>query len=849
MWNYVPLRLVTLVTSTTVAQAQALALSLRRHHPGWQHDLVLVAPQTSSGASSEIVPIGAAAADLDLDVETLIACHDERNLIPLLLPRFLEVYSQKVGAPVLHLPPTAWVTGDLGPVVDLVSAHGVMVASRTTQDPPNDGLGPSLADLDRVGRISDTLMGVDGSPEACEFLGWWAGHLERMLGSLDGTRSRGRPEDLPWLARTLELAPARFATAVLDEPGCNASMWNLHNRSLESTPEGVTIDGRWPLRFMDLAGFEPDHPYRLSATASRVRVSRSAALRELCATYAADLKISGWRSADDHREIGRRLANGVVYDDALYSLHTRATALGEHFEDIFGKQGSDAFTAWLEGPAPRGAVHGITRYVFYRVLRERPDVMRAYPDLEGVDGTEYVNWCWAFGRHELAIPDRFLPPAPPSLGIPDLGKLANGEDEQPIEGVYMGEGDPAHGTDGPSRERSQLAQALPCPAVRVSGYLGHALGLGSAARGYVKALSAAGVPTSTASVGLEHMQLPTALGADYGRHDFDDIAHDGHNGFELVAVNPDELPAFVDRVGEDYFHGPRIGIWGWETNSIPSRWKPAFALVDEIWVYSRFMAENIGAATSVPVIALPPPVQPPTTPGEPLRLGVPDGYLFLFVFDYLSTIQRKNPVGLIEAFKQAFSPDEGPQLLIKTINGPLRPLAEEALLWAAHGREDIHIVDSSLSGGERDRLMATCDCYVSLHRSEGFGLTMAEAMALGKPVIGTGYSGNVDFMNAENSYLVDYEVTRVGPDCEIYPADGEWAEPSIEHAAELMRRVLERPEEAHALAARGREDVWQSLSPEATGLAMRRRLEELDESAPRPRPELVTLEQNPVVSE
>ncbi len=151
--------------------------------------------------------------------------------------------------------------------------------------------------------------------------------------------------------------------------------------------------------------------------------------------------------------------------------------------------------------------------------------------------------------------------------------------------------------------------------------------------------------------------------------------HDGGHGFEIVAVNADELPGFVERLGEDYFEGPRIGIWGWETNSIPSRWQRAFALVQEIWVYSRFMAENIGAVAPVPVVALPPPVQRPREPAEPLRLGVPDGFLFLFVFDYLSTVQRKNPVGLVEAFKRAFAPGEGPQLLIKTINGPLRPLA------------------------------------------------------------------------------------------------------------------------------------------------------------------------------
>ena len=197
------------------------------------------------------------------------------------------------------------------------------------------------------------------------------------------------------------------------------------------------------------------------------------------------------------------------------------------------------------------------------------------------------------------------------------------------------------------------------------------------------------------------------------------------------------------------------------------------------------------------------------------------------MFDYLSTIQRKNPVGLIEAFKRAFAPGEGPQLLIKTINAPLRPLAEEEVLWAADGRPDIHVLDRSLTPEELEGLMSACDCYVSLHRSEGFGLTLAEAMSIGKPVIGTGYSGNVDFMNPENSFLVDYTIGRVGPECEIYPPDGEWADPSVEHAAQLMRAVYDDPAEAARRGARAADDIARMLSPEATGAAMRRRLEEL----------------------
>jgi glycosyltransferase involved in cell wall biosynthesis len=342
----------------------------------------------------------------------------------------------------------------------------------------------------------------------------------------------------------------------------------------------------------------------------------------------------------------------------------------------------------------------------------------------------------------------------------------------------------------------------------------------------VQALGAADVPVRTVSVPLHHLELPVELTAEYGRHAFEDRVHEGAHGFEIVAVNADELPDFVERLGENYFEGPRIGIWGWETTSIPPRWQRAFALVEEIWVYSRFMAENIGAVAPVPVLAFPPPVQRPAVPAVPTRLEVPEGFLFLFVFDYLSTVQRKNPVGLIEAFRLAFEPGEGPRLLIKTINAPLRPLAEEQVLWAAHGREDIHVIDRSLSGAELDGLMAACDCYASLHRAEGFGLTMAEAMAIGKPVIATGYSGNVDFMTTENSYLVDYKMGRVGPDCEIYPPEGEWAEPSVEHAAQLMREVHDHRAAAAARGALAAEEIARTLSPEVTGAAMRRRLEE-----------------------
>ena len=834
------MRLLTLATPSTLPQARVLADSLRRHQPDWPLDILFVGREREADAGGEGARLRSVADELDIDIESVIARYDEQDLIALLLPRVLRSYSARGAGALLHLPPTAWVLGDLAPVRVALETRSVLLVPRMSADIPDDGLQPTCGQMERSGRMAETVMGVDGTAGSEGFLVWWAAQVERTLGSLDGRRAGARPEDRPWLGRMLELAPARFATAVLEDPGCNLSMWNLHLHTLESTPEGTLVDGRRPLRWLDLPGFRPDRPHQLSAGASRVRISRSPALRELCLSYARELEGAGWSAVDRRQDIGRRLADGLVYDDALDALRARAEALGERYDDLFDADGQDAraFASWLAGPAPAGAAYGVNRYVYYRVARERPDVMRAYPDLDGLDGAEYVDWCRVFGREEVSIPDRFMPGPDSAATLPltaaggrssqTSGPSASGPEQGTAAATTESASAPAVPAPDP---RTHAAENGSQPAVRVTGYLSHTLGLGAAGRGYAQALEAAGVAVSTASVPLHHLELPVELQAGYGRHGFEDVMHDGvHHGFEIVAVNADELPSFVARLGEDYFQGPRIGIWGWETDTIPVRWQRAFALVQEVWVYSRFMAENIGAVAPVPTIALPPPVQAPAEPAPPLRLDVPDddGFLFLFVFDYLSTIQRKNPVGLIEAFKRAFAPGEGPRLLLKTINGPLRPLAEEEVLWAAHGRPDIHVIDRSLSGAELNGLMAACDAYVSLHRSEGFGLTMAEAMAIGKPVIGTGYSGNLDFMNAANSYLVEYELGRVGPDCEIYPPEGTWARPSVEHAADLMRRVVERPEEASAIGARAREDIGRELSAQATGAAMRRRLEELD---------------------
>jgi hypothetical protein len=227
----------------------------------------------------------------------------------------------------------------------------------------------------------------------------------------------------------------------------------------------------------------------------------------------------------------------------------------------------------------------------------------------------------------------------------------------------------------------------------------------------------------------------------------------------------------------------------------------------------------------VPVVHVPLPVpEPVAAPVGRAGLGLPEGFLFGFVYDYASVAARKNPLGLIDAFTRAFGHDGDASLVLKTLGGERHPEAHAAVLAAAAGHPRITVLDAHLPVEEKNALVRELDCYVSLHRSEGFGLTIAEAMLLGTPVIATDYGGSRDLATAFNALLVDHRPVAIGPGHDPYPADGEWAEPDLDHAAALLREAYGDPEAGRARAARARADVLARHAPQVAGRAMADRL-------------------------
>jgi glycosyltransferase involved in cell wall biosynthesis len=297
----------------------------------------------------------------------------------------------------------------------------------------------------------------------------------------------------------------------------------------------------------------------------------------------------------------------------------------------------------------------------------------------------------------------------------------------------------------------------------------------------------------------------------------------------LICLNADYLGDLLANAGPAFFTGrTSIGFWFWETSRLRLDPGTPLACLDEVWVASTYARDAVAPVIDLPVYVAPLPMEKPSAQARSRSgLGLPEGFLFLFTFNFVSGL-RKNPLATLNAFTRAFAPGEGPVLVLKGVNGRNRtPRLLDELERAARGRPDVFVVDRYVSDEENRAIIACCDCYVSLHRSEGLGLTIAEAIAYGKPVIATGYSGNLEFMNEGSSYLAPYHLSPIPPDWWAYMPGTEWAEPDVAAAAELMRRVWERPEEARTRGMRARDELLERFTVDRAATFMSARWAEL----------------------
>lgn len=379
----------------------------------------------------------------------------------------------------------------------------------------------------------------------------------------------------------------------------------------------------------------------------------------------------------------------------------------------------------------------------------------------------------------------------------------------------------------PAAKTLAMPAARDIPGVNILGYLSGQFGLAESARLYAGALISQGTPVALFDIelALPHSQNDRT----FERY----LTRDLPYPVSIIFVNPDYFERALEHIGRERLKGHHlIACWFWELPQIPSSWKPALAQVDEILVASRFIEDAVRLATDKPVLRVPLPL-PETFIDSGLQrsdFGLEeDHFVFLLTFDFNSWIARKNPYAALRAFQLAFGDGrDDVRLVVKTTNGHRHPSLLQALLDATTADARIIVRDQVLDRGHVAALQRCCDAYVSLHRAEGFGLGLAECMAMGKPVIATAWSGNLEFMDPDNSMLVDYRLTEVRDGEYPHEPGDMWAEADVHNAAAAMRKLQQDSAFALELGRRAEQSVKASLAPKSAALTINARLNELD---------------------
>ena len=355
--------------------------------------------------------------------------------------------------------------------------------------------------------------------------------------------------------------------------------------------------------------------------------------------------------------------------------------------------------------------------------------------------------------------------------------------------------------------------------VTIVGYPFQPTGMAEHARSTFRAFQAAGVTPRLLDVADANRGFDPDLERDFGPH----LVKTLGTGVNLFGVNGDEAERVIDKVGEAGFgRAYNIAYPAWELARYPKGWAKVLDRFDEIWAPSAFVQGALEGAVSRPVHRMPLPVDLKLSSFLGRRhFGIPEeAFVVLFFFDFASFADRKNPAAVLEAFERlaARRPDADLHCVIKSRGGRDADQAQAELetRLAALGPR-AQAIYGDLGDNEIKNLIRVCDVFVSLHRSEGFGRGMAEAMALGRPAVATGYSGNLDFMAPGTGLLVDYDLVPVGPGAYPHGEGQVWAEASPEHASQLIEQLLDDPAEARAMGARAKAHISEHYSVRAIG--------------------------------
>ena len=734
----------TIVARNYLAQASVLAKSFNKHNPDSPFHILVIDGDESDrnylGSSTQIV------LPSDLPIETfewhaMAASYDVMEFATAIKPKFLEFLLSDNTSSAIYLDPDIQVFSHLESIEEVLQNTSVVLTPHCLYPIPRDGMETSEKTLRHAGIFNLGFVGV--SQNGKEFLSWWH---ERLQTEAVVDLANALFTDQRWI----DFVPSLFPCTILRDAGLNVAYWNLHERSLINENHAIRVNGD-TLKFFHFSGLDPTTPWQLTkhaGTNPRVEINADPVLESLVNAYSELLQSAG------HAE-QKKVPYG--FNDSAAGIpintHTRGAYLDWWKSYIAGEapQPPDPFNAdssefitWLSN-AKNGVPGNQFTDIEYQLWKSRSDLQHHFPDVLVEHSHHYVNWL----KNDPLAQKVFAP-------VQHLRKNS-------IEIVPVVPG-----------------------GFNVVGYFSAELGVGEAGRRLADVVRCVGIPTQEVGVRTTHSreQHPNTR----------DIAATTKYENTILAVNADQTARVIVSSGlNQHPRRRRIGFWFWELSEFPEVSKSAFAHVSEVWCASEFTRDSVAAVSPVPVhhVRLPISIPSSPTPYTKKQAGLPEGFVFLFTFDFNSVMKRKNPIDVLTSYTAAFGPNDGAHLVIKSINGHHQKSELAKLRYLAAHRPDVTIQDGYLSAGLVQAQIELSNCFVSLHRSEGYGLNIAAAMAAGRPAIATGYSGNMTFTRANYPFLVPYELEPVGDNAHPYDPKATWAQPNLEAAAYHMRSVFD----------------------------------------------------------
>lgn len=715
----------------------------------------------------------------------------------------------------------------------------------------NDDKRPAEVDIMRAGTYNLGYTTISGRKESLKIVKWWQEKLEYLC-VVDMTQ--GLFVDQKWM----DLVPGIFNNVfILRHEGYNVAYWNVNHRKVVKHDDKYFVNNM-KLVFFHYSGFNPNDYSGFSKHQNRFSLSDVGDVKHLMDAYGQHVLNHQHNNNKNIKYFYNYFEDGVMIPDYVRYFYRNSESLINHLgENPFAD--SKKVVNYCSNGSERKKRLPITDFMKY-TWDTLELVKNAFPNPYYGDRESFYMWFATNAAQEYRIDEKLLLPIKerfdhvngnPTLTLKakrfvkrvvfkifrifkaiakkfitgDLRQLVKDKAKRVETKLTRTKYSLADNTDV-----HQFNVQAYSEGVNIVGYLSAEMGIGESVRNSVKALD--NIPSiKTSLVNFSIGNQARMADSSYTTRESNEFLHD----INLIHVNADQTPVLKANIDSDHFANKyNIGYWWWELEDFPDDWYEAFKFYDEIWVGSDFVRNSISKKSPVPVIKVPLCIELSyNTNFDREYFGFPkDKFLFFTMYDVFSFQQRKNPKAVIESYLNAF-PQEGNTCLVIKVNNGHRAVEELAALKAlVANRSDVIIINKTLDRIEINSLIRVIDCAVSLHRSEGLGLLMAESMYFGKPVIATNWSGNTDFINEMNSCPVNYTLIDVGADYGPYKAYQRWADPDVKHATEYMKKLVDDKDYYNNLSKNAEKTIQEMYSSQEIGRIMKERFDYIRKGTP-----------------